>query len=65
MKQYKSQCARDAQRTGYGDEAYWDYLEQAAIEHHDYYIRHGMVALAQSMLTQSLGAAISQNDNAS
>ena len=30
---YKSQAARDAQAADYGDKSYWDYLEQASIEH--------------------------------
>lgn len=30
--QYKSQAARDAQRLGYGDTHYWEYLDESAAE---------------------------------
>jgi hypothetical protein len=30
--EYKSQAARDAERIGYGDKSYWDYLDQSEQE---------------------------------
>src|SRR5215510_12721234 len=40
-KTYKAQSARDAQAAGYGDESYWDYLENSAYESHGYYRAKG------------------------
>lgn len=59
---YKSRSAREARDSGYGDRSYWDYLEQSAHEHHDYYIRHGDQKLADEMFTQSLADALRGNE---
>ena len=59
---YKSQSARDAQASGYGDPSYWAYLDQATQESHDYYMRHGMPEKATEMLNRSLGEALQGND---
>lgn len=59
-----SQSARDAQASGYGDESYWLYLDKAAQETHDYYIRHGQPEKAAEMLTRSLSEALQGNDGA-
>lgn len=59
---YKAQSARDAQAANYGDKAYWDYLEQAAQEHFDYFTRKGDKTRAELMFTQSLGEALMGND---
>jgi hypothetical protein len=39
-KTYKSQSARDAQRANYGGVEYWDYLDESAQEHYDYFMAH-------------------------
>lgn len=59
---YVSQSARDAQASGYGDERYWSYLDEAAKRHHDYWLRHGDPERAQQMLTESLSQALAGND---
>lgn len=61
-KDYKSQAAREAQALGYGGESYWDYLERAAFETMDYYLRHGDPETAASILTRSLTEALRGND---
>jgi hypothetical protein len=62
MKTYEVQAARDAQRTNYGGESYWDYLEQAGRESHDYWLRRGDATRAEEMLTRSLSEALRGND---
>ena len=59
---YTSQSARDAQERGYGKPRYWDYLERAAIEKRDYYLRHGDADEAQWMMTRSLSEALRGNE---
>ncbi len=59
---YESQSARDAQASGYGGPSYWDYLDQAAAEHADYFRRHGDEGRAAEMMTQSLGEALRGNE---
>lgn len=61
-KQYKSQCARDAQRFGYGDERYWDELDEGAQRHYDYFMARGDTATAEEMLTRSLSQALMGNE---
>lgn len=61
-KTYESQSARDAQQAGYGDESYWDYLEQSAHEKRDYYLAHGEPEVADEMMTQTLSEALRGND---
>ena len=60
--QYKSQSARDACATGYGGKSYWDYLDQAAQESHDYYRERGETAMADKMLTRSLAESLMGNE---
>lgn len=60
--EYKSQSARDAQRTGYGDRSYWDYLDQHAQELHDYFMKKGDEKTAKEMLTRSLSESLMGND---
>lgn len=60
--EYKSQSARDAQATGYGDESYWRYLDQSAREKYEYYMRHGDPATAERMLTRTLSESLMGND---
>jgi hypothetical protein len=62
MTDFLSQSARDAQATGYGNERYWSYLDKAAQEHRDYFLRHGDPDRAALMLTQSLSEALAGND---
>src|SRR5205085_11304680 len=59
--EYTVQSARDAQRIGYGGKSYWAYLEKAAYETRDYYLRHEQPGLAEEMLTRSLGEALRGN----
>jgi len=61
-KVYKSKSAQQAQASGYGKESYWDYLEEAAQNHHDYYTQRGMTDTAELMFTQSLGECLQGND---
>lgn len=62
MTEYKSQSARDAQATGYGDSEYWDYLDSASASHYDYFMRHGDPVQAELMMTQPLSGALRGND---
>lgn len=57
---YESQSARDAQRTGYGNERYWSYLDQAALDARDYWLRHGDPVRAEEQMTMSLGQALAR-----
>jgi hypothetical protein len=59
---YSSQSARDAEESGYGDRSYWDYLEQAAWDNRDYWLRHGEIAKAAQMLTRSLSESLMGNE---
>jgi hypothetical protein len=59
--QFKSQAARDAQKQGYGDQKYWDYLEKSALENYDYYMKKGDQETAKLMLTRSLPEALKGN----
>lgn len=59
---YESQAARDAQAMGYGDESYWDYLDQHAKELRDKFLAKGDEATAQRMMTESLSEALMGND---
>lgn len=59
---YRSQSARDAQRTNYGNRRYWEYLEQSAQELHDYFISKGMPEQANAMFTQSLSERLAGNE---
>lgn len=59
---YKSRAARDAEKAGYGDRSYWDYLDQSAQEHHDYYTAHGDHKRAAEMLTRTLSDALTGNN---
>ncbi len=61
-KKYTAQTALDAQRIGYGSESYWDYLERAARESRDYYLRNGNSERAELMMTRSLSEALRGND---
>jgi hypothetical protein len=53
-RQYRAQCARDAQEMGYGSQSYWDYLESSAQEHYD----KGMT----DAFTQPLSDALQGNE---
>lgn len=59
---YKSEAARDAQRTGYGDKSYWNYLDESAQEHYDYFAARGDQETADLMFTQSLSDSLRGND---
>lgn len=62
MKKYTAQSAIDSSKSGYGDESYWDYLEQSAIEHRDYFLRKGDKKTAEEMMTRNLGQCFIGND---
>jgi len=59
---YKSQAARDAQASGYGNEDYWEYLDDHAQELHDKFMARGDETTAKLMLTQSLSEALMGNE---
>ena len=61
-KVYRSQAARDAAASGYGSESYWQYLDDAAQRHYDYFAERGMHGMAEEMLSRSLGEALLGND---
>lgn len=61
-KTYKSQSARDAQATGYGDESYWDCLDEFALRTRDYFLQRGDETTAAEMMTRSLSEALMGND---
>lgn len=62
MTTYKAQAARDAAEMGYGDEGYWEYLDQSAAEKYDYYMERGMPDMANHMLTRTISQALMGND---
>lgn len=57
MATYRSQSARDAQRSGYGGESYAEYLESKALEYAERF-----PTAAEYFLTRSLGEALAGND---
>lgn len=59
---FRSQAARDAQASGYGNERYWRYLDEHAQRTHDYFVRYGDQAKADEQFTRPLGAALTGND---
>lgn len=59
---YRSQCARDAARSSYGNESYWQSLDRSSLDHRDYYLARGDRQTGESMMTQSLGHALMGND---
>jgi len=63
-KTYESQAAKDAQRSGYGNESYWQYLDDSAREHRDYFLKRGDSKTAAEMMTQSLSDCLRGNDSA-
>lgn len=62
MRTYKAQAARDAQAMNYGDESYWDYLENAAYEDHGYFRAKGDWKSADEAFTRSLSDALMGNE---
>lgn len=61
-KFYKAQAARDARDQNYGDETYWDSLEEHARSLHAYYLLAGDEKKADEMLTRSLSDALRGNE---
>lgn len=62
MKIYNSQAARDAQKMHYGNEIYWQYLDDSAKEKAEYYKKHGDEKSAKEMFTRGLEEALKGND---
>jgi hypothetical protein len=62
MSRYESQSARDAEATGYGDQSYWDYLDDTAKRHRDYYLTRGNKWEADRMMSCSLSDSLVGND---
>jgi len=60
--EYASQAARDACAQGYGDRAYWEYLDASALRSSDYWTRRGDACTARAMLIRSLSDALRGND---
>jgi hypothetical protein len=59
---YVSRTAQDAERAGYGDGAYWAYLDESALRLATYYRERGDDESADRMLTRSLSEALASND---
>ena len=59
---YEAQSARDAERMGYGDRRYWDYLEEAEKRNRDYWRSRGDHERAARAMTRSIGEALQGND---
>lgn len=59
---YRSAAARDAQASRYGGESYWRYLDKAAQDSHDHYMRKGDPERAALMFARSLSDALRGND---
>lgn len=59
---YKSQSARDAEATGWGGKSYADYLEQHALELHEYFMVRGDHERAEEMLTRTMSESVMGND---
>lgn len=60
--EYESQSARDAQRTNYGGESYWQYLDDHARELRDKFAARDEPELAEQMMTRSLSESLMGND---
>jgi hypothetical protein len=59
---YFSQCARDAQKSGYGKQSYWDHLETSSLQSYVRFAEKGDMETARLMLTRDLGEALRGND---
>lgn len=59
---YKSQSARDAEQTNYGNQWYWEYLDRAAEECAEFYKRQGKPEMAEQMFTRSLEETLNGNN---
>jgi hypothetical protein len=59
---FKSQSAKDAKKMNYGNESYWQYLDNSAIESSEYYRSIGDYKKAKEMLTRSLTEALQGNE---
>jgi len=62
VSRLRAQSAVDAETIGYGDQSYWDYLDQSAREKHDYFMGKGDPVTALTMLTRTLSEALRGND---
>lgn len=62
MKTYISKAANDAKNGNYGDENYWDYLENHALELSERFSNEGNTTRANEMLKRSLSEALLGND---
>lgn len=58
----RSRSARDAQTSGYGNDGYWQYLDQSAQEHHDYFMARGAAEMAELMFTRTLSESLMGNE---
>lgn len=59
---YKSQAAKDAQKMSYGDVTYWEYLDNSAQSHYEYFMKRGNEEKAKEMFSRSLTKALEGND---
>lgn len=59
---YMVQAAIDAMKTGYGDKAYWDYLEERGWQMFAYYMQQNNPDKAAHMLERSLSESLRGND---
>ena len=60
--EYESRSAQDARDRGYGTESYWSYLDRAARESRDHYLRLGDPERAELMMSRTLVEALRGND---
>lgn len=60
--EYKSQAARDCQKSGFGGKSYWDYLDQHAQEMSEQYIAKGDEQKAKDIMNRSICVALRGND---
>ena len=62
VKQYTARCAKDAQAMGYGNESYWDMLEESAIRYAAFFSDKGDKEQAAYMMSRTLGQSLEGND---
>lgn len=61
-KENEARSARDARDMAYGERDYWEYLEHAAKEARDFWLRQGDAVRAREMMTRTLSEALAGNE---
>ena len=62
MNTYISKSANEAKEMNYGNEDYWDYLENHALELFEYFSKKGDQPNSKKMLERSLSEALAGNN---